>query len=68
MHAHYLWRIFENASFWTLIKVNLGAGSVDKRIVLVQSIHSQNNIVIPNICDIKLYKLLVVGLAVSVVL
>ncbi len=50
-----------------LVKVNLGAGLVDRRIGLIQPIHSQNNIVIPNICDVKLYKLLVVGLAVSAI-
>ncbi len=60
-------RVLENAEFWTLVKVNLGAGPVDRGIVLVQPVRSQNDAVIPNICNVKLYKLLVVGLAVSAI-
>ncbi len=60
-------RVLENAGFWTSVKVNLGAGPVDRGIVLVQPVCSQNDIVIPNIHDIKFYKLLVVGLAVSAI-
>ncbi len=33
-------RVLENASFWTLIKVDLGAGPVERRIVLVQPVRS----------------------------
>ncbi len=62
MHISY-GRVLENAGFWTLVKVNLGAGLVDRGIVLVQPVRSQNDVVIPNIRDIKLYKLLMVGLA-----
>ncbi len=50
-----------------MIKVNLGASPVDRGIVLVQPVRFQNDVVIPNICDIKFYKLLVVGLAVSAI-
>ncbi len=46
------------------MKINLGAGPVNRGIVLVQPVHSQNNIVIPNICNVKLYELLVVELAI----
>ncbi len=60
-------RVLENAGFWTLVKVNLGAGPVDRGIVLVQPVCSQNDVVIPNICDAKFYKLLVVGLVVSAI-
>ncbi len=57
-------RVLENIGFWTLVKVNLGAGPVNRGIVLVQPVCFQNDVVIPNIHDIKLYKLLMVGLAV----
>ncbi len=50
-----------------MVKVNLGAGSVNRSIVLVQPVRSQNDVVITNIRDIKLYKLLMVGLAVSAI-
>ncbi len=60
-------RVLENAGFWTLVNVNLGASPVDRGIVLIQPVRCQNDVVIPNICDVKLYTLLVVGLAVSAI-